>query len=363
MASSQGNVGKEHAPGYLFYGEDTYPAYLFVQELRESLAAPDVLPLERFDLAVRKWPEILDAARSSSLLFQAAQIILVESPPRKNDRVPSPHEKLSDRDKGMISAYFADPTPGTVLVMIYPGKIRGNSPLVKFFGRLPAHAVRLEEIRPVKGNSLASWVGRRFQIKGKNPSPDAVERLIELVGSDLRFLDKEVEKITTYVGDKDRIVEEDVDQVSGWIKSYVEWELSEHLERADYRQCLLILHKLLEQDGIVPVRILALVSGFFRDVLLAKLRLKEGTKDRKAIFQEIKPQIKESFRGLYERQFHAMFSLAEGISWAELRHILNSLGDVDTKLKNTSLAFKTLMEGFLFEYCWIRKYGRAPSQR
>jgi DNA polymerase III delta subunit len=284
LDSSLGNVGREHSPGYLFFGEDTYPAYVFVRELRESLADPEAPPLERFDLAVRKWPEILDAARSSSLLFQSAQIILVESPPRKNDRVPSPHEKLTDKDKSRISAYFADPSPGTALVMIYPGKIRKSSPLVKFFAGLPARSIRIEEIRPVKGHNLASWVGRRFQVRGKNPSPDSVERLVELVGNDLRFLDNEVEKITTYVGDKDRISEEDVDQVSGWIKSYVEWELSEHLERADYRQCLLILHKLLEQDGVAPVRILALVSGFFRDVLLAKLRLKEGKKERKAIF-------------------------------------------------------------------------------
>ncbi len=363
MALSHGGSGSKHPPGYLVFGEETYPAYVFLQELLDSLADPDAPPLERFDLTEQKWPEILDAARSSSLFFQAARIILVQIPPRIKDNVPSPHEKLSDRDKGLISAYFADPTPGMVLVMIFPGKIRGGSPLVKFFGGLSAQAVRVEEMRPLKGQKLASWVGRRFQIRGKNPSPDAVARLVELVGSDLRLLDNEVEKITTFAGDKDRISDEDVDQVSGWIKSYIEWELSEHLERADYRQCLLILHRLLEQDGIHPLRILALVSGFFRDVLLAKLRLKEGTKNRKAIFQEIKPQIKESFRGLYERQFRGLFSLAEGISWPNLRHILDSLGDVDSKLKNTSLTFNILMEGFLFEYCWIRKYGRAPNPR
>jgi DNA polymerase III delta subunit len=194
------------------------------------------------------------------------------------------------------------------------------------------------------------------------PAQEGVERLVELVGSDLRYLDNEVEKIVTYAGEKDSITDEDVDQVSGWIKSYVEWELSDYLERADYRQCLLILHRLLERDSISPPQILGLVSGFFRDILLAKLRLQEGTQDRKAIFKEIKPQIKESFRALYDRQYRGLFSLAEGISWPNLRHILKRLGDVDLKLKTTSLAFQILMEGFLFEYCWIKKYGRSPDR-
>jgi DNA polymerase III delta subunit len=150
-----------------------------------------------------------------------------------------------------------------------------------------------------------------------------------------------------------------VDQVSGWIKSYVEWELSDHLERADYRQCVLILHKLLGQDGIAPVRILGLVSGFFRDILLAKLRLRDGGLDRRAIFREIKPQIKESFGGLYDRQFRQLFTLADGLSWEDLQTTLDRLQDLDLKLKTTGLEFQTLMEGFLFEYCWMRRYGRG----
>ena len=182
---------------------------------------------------------------------------------------------------------------------------------------------------------------------------------MELVGSDLRFLDQEVEKVSIFTGeDRKRVRVEDVDQVSGWIKSYVEWELSDHLERADYRQCVLILHKLLGQDGIAPVRILGMVSGFFRDILLAKLRLQDGHMDRRAIFKEIKPQIRESFGQLYDRQFRQLFALAEGISWENLRSTLGKLQDLDLKLKTTNLVFQTLMEGFLFEYCWMRRYGR-----
>ncbi len=350
-------VTGKHAAGYLFYGEETFPAQLFVQKTRSSLASPEPPPLERFNLQDHTWTGILDEARSASLLFPSARILLVESPPRKKDYTPSPWEKISETDKALLKRYFADPMPGTVLVIIYPGKIRSTSPLVKFFQGLPSRPVRVQELPLLRSDKLSSWVRDRFRARGHIAAPDAIDRLVALVGSDLRVLDNEVEKISTYAGEKKQVLAEDVDQASGWIKSYVEWEFSEYLEKADYRQCLLILHRLLEQDSDQQMRILGLVSGFFRDILLAKLRLREGQQDRKTIFKEIKPQIRESYHGLYERQFRQLFDLAEGISWSALQHVLDRLRDLDMKLKTTNLAFHTLMEGFLFEYCWIRKYG------
>ncbi len=344
-------------PGYLFYGEETFPAHLFVKKLRISLASPELPPLERFNFQEHPWTEILDEARSPSLLFPYARVLLVESPARKKESPAYLWEKISDKDKVLLSDYFADPTPGTTLVMIYPGKLRASSPLIKFFNGLPSRPVQIRELRPLRHRELFSWIEDRFRTRGYTAAPDAVERLVDLAGSDLRMLDNEAEKIATFAGQKQRISADDVDQVSGWIKSYVEWELSEHLEKADYRQCLLILYKLLEQEGVKPVIILSLVSSFFRDILLAKLRLKEGQKDHKAIFKEIKPYIKESFHDLYRRQFRQLFDLAEGMSWRDLRHVVDRLWDLDIKLKTTNLAFHTLMEGFLFEYCWIRKYG------
>jgi DNA polymerase III delta subunit len=360
MVNPPAGAAGEPAACFLFYGEEVFPAYLFLDKLRGAQAAQEASPVERFDLAVQSWGEILDSARSASLFMSEQRILLVENPVRKKDNIPTSHTKLSEPDKKLLKAYLEDPPPGTILVVIYPGKIRSSSALVKFFSGFPPSSVQVKELKPLRFGRLTSWIESRFRERGKMAAPDVGERLVELAGNDLRRLDKEVEKISTFTGeDRQRVQVEDVDQVSGWVKSYVEWELSEHLERADFRQCVLILHKLLGQDGIPPVRILGLVSGFFRDILLAKLRLQDGQMDRRSIFKEIKPQIKESFGDLYDRQFRQLFMLAEGISWENLQSTLDKLRDLDLKLKTTTLVFQTLMEGFLFEYCWMRRYGRS----
>jgi DNA polymerase-3 subunit delta len=242
--------------------------------------------------------------------------------------------------------------------LIYPGRIRRTSALVKFFSSF-SNAVEVTEMKPLKGRGLENWLVNRFRTEGSVPDQDAVARLIDLVGSDLRLLDMEVRKLITFVGDKRRIERDDVDQASGWIKSYVEWELTNQLEQANYRECLLVVENLMRKEDVKDTQVLALVTGFFRNLLLVKLRLSEGVKPRKQIFSEVKPQIKESFRGLYDTQFRQLFSLAEAFSLEDLRYILSRLSDVDLKMKSSGLSFQTLLEAFLFEYCWMRKYGRS----
>ncbi len=347
--------------GCFFYGEETYPAWMQVEEAVSSMVSDvsDSPKTERFRLDSYSWRDVLDSARAGSLLFPSQRVLVVESPARKQENIASPHEKLSAQEQSLLRAYFEDPSPETTLFIIFPGRIRKTSALVKFFSSLPSNTVKVSEMKPLKGRYLEDWLVQRFKQGGVTISRDALFRLIALVGNDLRFLHMEVEKLITYAGDNRNIGVETVDQVTGWIKSYLEYELSNHLEQADFKQCLLVVNNLLEQEGMVPVRVLALVTGFFRNLLLVKLRLQEGTRSKKEIFKEIKPQIQESFRSLYETQFRQLFDLAGAFSLDDLRHILNRLSDVDQKLKSTGLSFQTLLEGFLFEYCWMKKFGKS----
>ena len=346
--------------GHFYFGEETYLAWMFVDKALAS-DLPEKSPLrglERLRLDSCSWRDVLDSARSGSLLFPTQRLLVVESPLRQKENISSPYEKLSANDQKIIQAYFEDPMPETSLIFIFPGRIRKTSALVKFFSSFPT-VVKVSEMKPLKGRYLEDWLGLRFKEEGTTASYEAVLRLIGLVGSDLRRLHMEVKKLVTYAGEKRRIDVEEVDQATGWVKSYIEWELANQLEQANYRECLLVVQNLLKKEGMVPVRVLALVTGFFRNLLLVKLRLREDDRTRKEIFREVKPQIQENFRGLYETQFRQLFSLADAFSLDDLRHILDRLSDVDLKLKSTGLSFQTLLEGFLFEYCWMRKYGRS----
>ena len=120
--------------GYFFYGEESYLAYRFIDQLKRILFIDEESEpvVERFNLESHSWAEIIDSARSAPLLFSWSRLIIVESPPRKRENIPTPKEDLSSQEKELLEEYFASPVPDTVLAVIFPGKIKKTSGLIRF---------------------------------------------------------------------------------------------------------------------------------------------------------------------------------------------------------------------------------------
>lgn len=299
--------------------------------------------IEKFRLEEHSWPEIIDVARTVPF-FTSRRLIIVEIPETKS-------AKLSAADAELINDYFQTCSNQTVIVIVFSGKVKKSSPLVKFFSSLPSSNVVVQEMKPLKDWTLLSWIEKKFHGYGKYPTSDAVKRLAEIAGNNLGRVHNEIGKIVIYVGEKKQVELDDINQISGWVKSFIEWEIAENLETGDYKQSLIVLDNLLNKEGIVPVKILGVFSRFFSNLLLAKLLLLEKKKDRKSIFREFKPQILEKFRDLYMRKFNSFFALVDGLSLTDLNRFIAKLEKIDLQIKTSSLSLQTLLEGFLFEYC------------
>lgn len=338
---------------YFFYGEETFLAYQFIQELKKSLISPDVQDynLERFNLEDNSWMDIIDVARTAPFLFSSWRIIVVKVPKGRK-------ETLSTTDKKILKDYLYSPSSRSVMVIIFSGKIRKDSPLFKFFSSLPSSLVGVKELKPLKEGALFAWMDKKLLVLGKTATPEAKKRLEELIGSNLRRVNNELEKLVTFIGEKKRIELDDVNQVSGWVKTFVEWEISDNLEKADFKQSLIVLDNLFK-EGIKPELIIGIITRFFRDLFLAKLWLRERDRDRKSIFKDLKPHIKERYGKFYRDKYRTFFSLVEKISVKELNRFLNELGKIDLRIKTSDVSARILLESFLFDYCCLPKKGSA----
>jgi DNA polymerase III delta subunit len=163
-----------------------------------------------------------------------------------------------------------------------------------------------------------------------------------------------LDKISAFTGEKKIIELDDVNAISGWIKSFHEWELVDSLEKADFEKGLIVLDNLFKKS-VRPEYILGLTAKFFRDVFLAKLWLREDEKDRKAIFKELRPQIQERFGTFYTNKFREFFALVDRISVTDLKRIISELNEIDSKFKTSDLNTQILLERFLYDYCQMRK--------
>lgn len=344
-------------PCYFFHGEETFLALQFINELKSALISEEVQEynVERFNLDENSWAEVIDLARTIPFFLSPWRIIVVELSTGKK-------ENLSSQEQSILEDYFTSPSSRTVMVIVFSGKIRRTSSFFKYFSSLPSTTVLIKELRPLKNRALYAWMDKKFSSQGKTADPEAMRRLEELTGNDLRRINNEAEKLMTYVGEKNVIELDDVNQISGWVKTFFEWEISDSLARADFGQCLLVLNNLFK-EGIKPEYILGSVVRFFRDILQAKLYGKEKDVDKKAIFRELRPQIHEKFGNFYSTKFKEFFSLVERFSMKDLSHVLAELEKVDLKIKSSGLNPKTLLESFLSDYCRLREKDRIIWKR
>jgi DNA polymerase III delta subunit len=340
------------APGYVFYGEEDYLAEGAIQSLETALISPDsqAFNLERFDLAATRWPEIIDTARTAPFFFSPWRIVVVrvveKSAEGKESQEGRDLGKLSSLDEKILREYFHSPAEKTVLIVVIKGRVKKTHPLVKFFSSLPRSAVVLKEIRPLRQGQLYVWMRRRLEALGKSATQDALRRLEEVAGNDLRLTDRELEKIAAYAADRKTIDIEDINQVCAWTKGYIEWDLADALKTGDQRKALLTLNRAF-REGEKLENIVRVLANFFRDILLAKLWLDEG-RSRKEIFAFLKPQIHESW-DLYAREFQALFSLLERMPLEGVKWAIQELETIDLSIKTMGISEEPLIERFEVE--------------
>jgi DNA polymerase-3 subunit delta len=361
---------------YFFFGEETFLADQFVDQLKALLSGSsgEDLHVDRYYLEETKWSEVIDSARTAPFLFQPWRILVVKVPERRPGTDKGSWKRggpangegkgaryLSHADQKIIGDFLAEPPARTVLVVVMPGKVRRNDAAVRFFSSLPKSSTLVREVKPLSQEAVGKWAERRAQTLGKSLTEGAKDRLYEFVGSDLRLLANEIEKLAVFVGEKRGIDEDDVSQATAWVRSYEAYELDDALTGADFEKGIAILGNLFS-EGERPEMIVARLTTFFRNVLLAQTWLREKSRDREAIFQTFFPYLQKTHVDLYRRKYGAFFGMVEGLSRTDLNRVLRELQRADIRIKTSDADEKTTLETFLMEYCLMRARKKSTSR-
>ncbi len=159
----------------------------------------------------------------------------------------------------------------TVLVLLVDEVLEGNSALLKAsqeYGKV------IQSTLP-KGVGLENWIAKRAKSIGVAIQPEAVTMLANFIGSQLRLLANELDKLAMYVGESAVITVEDVRKLSAQVQEARIFDFTDALAQRDRTQALDILHDLLA-DGEPPLKLISMITSQVRSLLLVKELAQKG---------------------------------------------------------------------------------------
>ena len=229
---------------YYFYGEEDFQRDQLLNALVEILIEPtarafnlDIYRAEDIDI-----PQVISQALTFPMMAQRRLIVL-----KNADRLPDPAELLP----------LIESPPETTTIIITATKPDGRK---KLFSELRKRAITIE-FRPPYDNEIPAWIQTHVKTRGRQITPDAAHLLHMSIGSNLRELDGEIEKL--FITTKSNpISREDVAQVIDNTRGVTVFELADALGHRQLNKAQILIGRLREQ-GEHPAGTIALLIRHF----------------------------------------------------------------------------------------------------
>lgn len=302
---------KKFSPVYFFYGEERFLVDECVDAIIEHAVDPG---MKEFNFDVLQGSEVdankvLAIAASYPMMADRRVIILKEF-----------ERTLKKGTEELYVQYFENPSPTTVMVII------ANNPdfRKKPYTTLKTHAV-VGEFRPYYENETIAWIESRVKKFGRTIDPTAAALLHSYVGSSLRELDNEIEKLTIAAGDAKTIAAANVERVVGVSREFTVFELANMVGEKNIAKSLEIADRLIRSgESAVPV-IAALTTHFIK-----LYKLHDAVRQRRAD-SELSKVI-----GVHQFFMKDYLSHIKKYSPAEIERVFLLLAEADLAVKSSS---------------------------
>lgn len=210
----------------------------------------------------------------------------------------------------------------------------------------------------VDTEELEGFARSQLKAHGKQIQEEALQFLLELTGGNFRALSSELEKISTYAGDRPEITLKDVAAVGSASRELVVWELGDAIAERNLQKALKSLEQLLFQGENAIGMLFALVTKM-RSLLLVRELIDRKLLQPSSDFGRFKSSVQRAaeqaadelpadrrFNPLLQHPY-ALFKTAQQaqrFTCEELRRALELLLDANKRLVSSSLDSNIVLE-------------------
>lgn len=266
MAFFQALKAGELAPVYLFYGTEQFVLASALAQLREK-----VLPkgLEALCETVLQNPtaDAFAAACETLPMMGETRLVLVHdlallTPGRARDEA---------NESARYEQILSQLPPFTLAVFVVDGPMDGRKKLAALLNK-QAVAVAFD---PLGDSELVKWIRSQAKRHGKGIEPPVAQYLVFTAGRDLNALKGEIDKLAAFLGEREQIVQGDIDSVVTKSLECTIFQMVDALVARQEGQAFTLLDTMLA-EGATRIGILAMMLRQFRILLLLSALKAEG---------------------------------------------------------------------------------------
>lgn len=230
------------------------------EELKALKSKFSEFNIERLNGADRTIDEIINALSSAPMLG-GTRLVMIES------------LEYEEKDEGKLFGTLQNLDPAITAVFVNYDGVDKRRKFYKLMEKI-AEVKEFKRFTEWEQDKTLAWIVGRVKSYGKKIGAHAADLLIEIVGPNLRMLDKEIEKISTYIGERSLIEEQDVSSLasSGEMDAF---SLSNAIRDKNTKEAMQSLGRLF-RDNQDPHMLIGMLAKLYRMLLQVKCLEEKG---------------------------------------------------------------------------------------
>ena len=298
---------------YLFSGEEIFFHDKGLKLLKESLIQEPSLNYALFDGEEVDLQELITSASAYPFLSQYRLTCVKEFYPK------------SDGAKKLVSALS-----------------QSKNSILAIFNKKPCETlankdgVTIVETQKLEAGYIAKYIVSRFNDSGKKIDYESAKLLAEYSLNNLARIELEIEKIISYSSNDQYITEDVIRLLVPRETDYKIYEMTNFITSRNFSSALDIVNELLSR-GETPQRIIVNIYYHVRKLLFVKISDKSSIETAKML----------GFKDDYP--IKKILSQAKNLNVKALKNAMDTLADIDYKIKNGQLDQNQIMWNVIFK--------------
>lgn len=307
----------QFSPVYLLYGTEAYLINETKQLLLQYTLNEDELDFNFSQIDLEETPIETALEEVETLPFMGERRLVFMQNPffLTSDKTKSKVEHNVKR----LEAYLEDPVPFSIVVFIAPyEKLDERKKITKELKR----KATVVEAKKLQEHEFKIWIRDKLNAMKMEMSDQAIDRLLELAGTNLMMLNNELDKMMLYVDGTNSISLEIVEKLVAKSLEQNIFSLVDSVLQRNITKTITIYHDLIRQNE-EPIKILSVMAGQVRLMYQVKELSRQGYSQQKiASILKVHP-------------FRVKLALEKTNQFqeSELLGLINELADVDYKMK------------------------------